>query len=357
MKIGIVTQPLLGNYGGIIQNFALQTVLRKMGHDPVTLDYVPSLGLYRFMCDNVKAILLYFSRRRRKFVKYYSRRENKGFADFVSRYIATTHFIHRYNNGVVQRYGLEAMVTGSDQVWRPKYNDNLKDLYLDFVLDKNVRRIAYAASFGTADMEYSKKDIESCRNAAIRLQSISLREASGVTLFERYFGRKATEVLDPTLLLTAEEYSNIVSDVSITSQSFLVAYILDDRNFYADLLNHSIIAQGIERVVRIVENDPNISPKDWIAAFRDASFVVTDSFHGTVFSIIFRKPFIVFCNKSRGSDRVYSLLSKLGLSSRIVYPDGDCIGALRQPIAWESVADKLELLKKESLDFLCSSLI
>lgn len=357
-KIGIVTQPLWGNYGGLLQNYALQTVLRRLGHEPVTIDYIRHHKWYRYPFSILKTLLLFpFSSRRRKFAKWHPIRENKLIESFVDEHISKTDYIYRYGQSLVRKLDLDAVITGSDQVWRPIYNPDLKDLYLDFIKDEGIPKIAYAASFGTSEHEYTSKNIQTCSEAAKSLDAVSVREESGIKLCRDYFGIEAVQVLDPTLLLTADDYCELAADRPLSKESYVGTYILDRKYEYDNLLRKISHLTGLTSIRHIIENDKDFAPQDWIALIRDASFVVTDSFHATVFSIIFQKPFMTFCNHSRGADRFISLLKPLGLMDHLI--DSDCKEFEKiatQTIDWERVSHQLDEQREHSINFLKDSL-
>ena len=149
MKIGILTQPFRGNYGGILQNWALQRTLRSMGHEPVTIDILPRPTIGRFILSTIKSFVLWFIPSRRRTFQKWSDKRNPLFEDFVNRQIVKTHVCRRYSMDIVEEYGLEALLVGSDQTWRPMYNVGmLSDMFLGFACDFTGKKVAYAASFG-----------------------------------------------------------------------------------------------------------------------------------------------------------------------------------------------------------------
>lgn len=359
MKIGIVTQPLLGNYGGLMQNWALQQVLRQLEHEPVTIDYIWNIKWPRYVLTTLKTALLWLvPGKRRAFAEKFPKRTNPLMDAFVKDHIATTGYVYSYRPGILRRYGIEALVAGSDQVWRPRYNPDLPDMYLDFARHANVRKIAYAASFGTAEHEYTPEQIERCRAAARRLDAMGVREHGAVALCKDYFDVDAQQVLDPTLLLDTKDYLELTRDIPAAKEKYLAAYVLDDRPEIDDILQRLCTHLGLASIRRISENDANTSPEDWIAMFRDAAFVVTNSFHGTVFSIIFRKPFISLYNHTRGADRFNSLLQPLGLEQRLLDSNmAHEIEKISGEIDWLNVEKALDARRAESLDFLRNNLM
>ncbi|WP_373249359.1 polysaccharide pyruvyl transferase family protein [Bacteroides thetaiotaomicron] len=310
MKIGIVTQPLLNNYGGTLQNYALQTTLKYMGHHPITIDFIPKPSLFMYVLSCLKTIFFFFIPRKRHMFQSIPKRKNrnKEFEVFTSKYITTTRVVDHYLSSLISDYQLDAVIVGSDQVWRPLYNPFLKDSFLMFTQKHNVKRIAYAASFGVDKWEFSLKETIACKECLKMFDGISVREHSGIKLCKEYLDVDAIEVLDPTLLLSKNEYLNLTSNIPVCKEKYLAAYILDRTE--EKFIEIQQIAKTIGLTVKefSASKDATLSVPEWLAMFRDASYVVTDSFHGTVFSIIFEKEFKCIYNKERGTSRFESLL-------------------------------------------------
>lgn len=310
-KIAIISQHLYDNYGGLLQNFALQQCLKKIGHEVKTIDYLRTMNCVPFdrcLLSWAKTLLLFFiPGKRRRFVRCSYKGFRPCWADeFVSKWINTTSKCYKYKASMLENFDI--VIVGSDQVWRPKYNYRIQDMFLEFARNLPIKRIAYAASFGVDEWEYTPKQTKTCAKLAQKFDAISVREESGVNLCKNYLGVDATWTLDPTLLLRKEDYCEICKNVPISLEKNLVAYILD-RNESIRLQCESIAAErGFTlKYFGAGKNKPYTIP-EWLALFRDASYVVTDSFHGTVFSIIFGKEFKCLYNKSRGSARFDSLL-------------------------------------------------
>lgn len=334
MKIGILTLPLHTNYGGILQAYALQTVLERMGHEVVVIDthdIRPNPPFHVLLKRFIKKIL------GRKIRVFEEHRYNAMFP-IISQY--TQPFIEEYIHRRVvnslfdlQNTDFDALVVGSDQIWRPMYftslfNTSIKNAYLDFACKWNIKRIAYAASFGTDNWEYSIKQTKICGELLRLFDYVSVRERSGIQLCRNNFNVDAIHVLDPTMLLDAADYIRLF-EVSNTPKSSgtLLSYILDTTPDKQKLIEKITIKKGyIPFCVnsRIEEWDAPIQEciqppvEEWLRGFYDAEFVVTDSFHACVFSILFNKPFIVIGNEGRGIARFESLLKTFGLEERLV---------------------------------------
>ena len=353
MRIGIITLLLHNNYGGTLQNYALQQVLKRLGHTPVTIDFMPPMSLWRFTLKTLKTLILYFiPGRRRPFACYRTNR-----LAFIESHIVRTRFVKKYTAELLNEYHIEGLIVGSDQVWRPCYNRNLEDMFLAFARKCKVKKIAYSASFGVNAMEFSRRQRKRCTPLLQQFDKVSVREASGVGLCREYFHVNAEHVLDPTLLLGKDDYEQVCVGVPKYSGNFLACYILDPTKEQQ---------QHIDRMAHYLHLTPRyftargkgaLSVEEWLAMFRDAKCVVTDSFHGTVFSIIFRKPFVTIINNARGADRFVSLLRILDLESRLIPSVEKLTEKLYcNPIDWKTVDTVLSDAKKESMNYLKNAL-
>ena len=306
MKIGIITQPLLSNYGGVLQNFALQSVLKKLNKESITIDYIYNLPFYRYLLSLLKTVILRLFGRKRPFAK--KEKRNKLFNKFIQNYVIKTKRVDHFSSVLLEKNNIDVLIVGSDQVWRPKYNHKIEDVYLKFAEKMPVKRIAYAASFGVDEWEYSLKQTEDCSDLAKKFDAISVREESGVKLCKEHLGIDATWVLDPTLLLDKEDYNEVCKEVPVAKENFLAAYVLDKNDAIRAQCESIAAEHGLTLKYFEANSSATLSVPEWLAMFRDASFVVTDSFHGTVFAILFSKEFKCLYNKSRGSARFDSLL-------------------------------------------------
>ncbi len=349
MKIGIYTQPLSHNYGGILQNYALQQVLKRMGHTPVTIHHGQ-----KNHWSNIKCIIHNLLRPLTK-QPYWGvvsiKKLNKlkePFKPFIKKHIQVTKSVLKCTTKFIRQQHFDAIIVGSDQVWRPRYND-IYASYLAFANGMNISKIAYASSFGVDNWEYTPEQTNKCCELIKQFKAVSVREASGVNLCKKYLNTDAIEVLDPTLLLNRTDYRKLCHNIKCESEKYLLVYILDedkDKELYVEEFakQHNLIVKQIH-----AENKVSLSIEEWLSLFRDAAYVVTDSFHGTVFSILFQKEFISMLNKGRGASRFESLLNKLQLSDRLIV-DNQSIPSGQ--IDWENVSDLLEKYRKESMLFL-----
>ena len=365
MRIAILTLPLHTNYGGILQAYALQTVLERMGHEvclvekrrkPVTLPLWKAPLVYgKRMLKNVTG---------HPFPVFYEQKVNRE-EPFVRQH--TDKFICRYikrrivgDFSEINESDYDAIVVGSDQIWRPKYfNDNIERAFLDFTEGWDVRRIAYAASFGTDEWEYTRAQTRRCGRLLKRFDAVSVREASGADLCREHFGVEAKTMLDPTMLLEKEDYIRLFENANTPkSNGTLLNYILDDTPEKTALTNRIAKERGLVPFRVNAKSDINLpienriapSVEQWLRGFYDAEFVVTDSFHACVFSILFNKPFLVVGNQKRGLSRFVSLLGMFGLEDRLItdlsfIPNSKVVDS-------KYVCDCLNEQRHKSIDFL-----
>lgn len=340
MKIGILTLPLHTNFGGILQAYALQTTLERMGHNVEVLQNTTNTGN---TFHSLIMPLVYAKRIARNilsenkipiFIERKAKRESPIIRQHTDRFLAQYLKLREIKHlSEINPSDYDAIVVGSDQVWRAIYfkgmwQTNISDAFLDFTKGWDIKRIAYAASFGIDDWEYSKKETRLCADAAKIFDAISVREDSGVKLCREKLNVEATHVLDPTMLLNKEDYMTLVSAAN-TPESLgdMLCYILDPTPFKTSVVNKIATEQSLTpfNVNAQIDNysldiNERIQPpvEQWLRGFHDAKYVVTDSFHACVFSIIFGKPFIAIGNASRGMTRFTSLLRQFGLESRLI---------------------------------------
>ena len=356
MKIGIVTQPLYNNYGGLLQNFALQQVLKRLGHEVKTIDFVGRTSFTRYLLSICKQLLISVLKCRRPQIRPYvaiPTFRNSIMDDFVNNHIDTTRIVHSYTKEIINEEHFDAVITGSDQVWRPIYNRYIEDMYLKFV-PNSIKKIAYAASFGVDTWEYNSRQTRRCAKYAKRLDAISVREATGVELCRTHLGVNAEHVLDPTILAGAEAYKPLLKE-NIEQQDYLFAYILDitpEKQAYVENMAKS---KGLKAIIKSADKNAILSVEDWLSMIANSSIVVTDSFHGTVFSILFHREFYSIVNIARGGTRFASLLSPLELEHRM----GDVSQFTLtepSPIDWIQVDHILDKQRQDSMNFLTNAL-
>ena len=364
MRVGILTLKLHFNYGGILQAYALQEYLKKLGHDVVLID-----------CQNKNSNLIFCLKRwvmKHVFQKKYQTDKKKHISQQIEPFVLQ--YFTRKTDPISSGKGmkqlgdgsfLDAIVVGSDQVWRPEYAKELTPNYfLDFAGD-NVKKLSYAASFGVDEWKHSAELTSLVTTLLARFDALSVREESAVALCSTIFGAKAGHHIDPTLLLEAEDYVRLIKDkVSADKPGNIFAYVLDDspeKNRFITMVSETIVKPiEVLYLSKYIENfNGEILPsvETWISKFYYADYIVTDSFHGCVFSIIFNKPFIAIGNKRRGMTRFTSLLKSFNLESRLLLEAKDLNERVIQaPINWSRVNELICEKRNEASEYLSKTL-
>lgn len=383
MKIAILTQPLSNNYGGILQALAMQTVLESMGHETIILNREYNFPPLRLCLIRILSVLKCIIRKyvlgnteiiiSNPFLHFYATKksqifDNSEIESFIQKNIKRTYLLQ--SSWMLKFYAhwhhFDCYLVGSDQVWRELYSPCITNFFLDFLpLRNKSKRIAYAASFGVEYEPISQNSLKKCVELAKRFNSISVREQSGVKIMRDTFHLSVYQVLDPTMLLPVDFYRLLIEKNDLKSFG-LVSYLLDQddekKNIIVSLKEQLQLPYTELLLFPLHTNDEiprYTSVSTWLSAFANANFVVTDSFHGCVFSIIFRKPFIAIANPERGLDRFYSLLDNLGLRSRLVLSHEEFVHKkdnLLLELDYTKVEQKYKELKKESLEYLVKAL-
>ena len=363
MKIAILTLDLQTNFGGILQAYALQTVLERMGHEvvhlqakhsrlhnPVVMPLVWCKRLYRKYFQGDRQLPIFENP-----YKWAGKNTDRFISSNLNcRFLAP----EEWNEGLAREY--DVIVVGSDQVWRPNYTSDVTRFFTAFLGHSDICRIAYAASFGVAVNEFSDEQIACGREYLKLFSAISVREESGIRLCKELFDVQACQVLDPTMLLRREDYQRFTSTAP-QSPGNLMVYVLDRTEekdafisgfaekrglvpFYAN--SKTEIPWNVDIPIGERKQPPL---ENWLRGFADAEFVLTDSFHACVFSILFHKPFGVFVNLERGLSRIESLLRPLGLMDRCIT---DAPVDLDRSIDWKFIDNVLMQKAESSLEFL-----
>lgn len=370
MRIGILSLVLHTNYGGILQSYALQTVLERLGHEVYVFNREQQYDKTRWKYIPKRFVKRIIGRD----VVIFQEARYKKEAPMICQHIWNFRkkYIHEYiikSFDDIKKMNLDAIIVGSDQVWRPCYfksqwNAGIENAFLSFTRDWKIKRIAYAASFGVNDWEFSDQETQLVAEAGKLFSVISVREDSGIKLLKEKLNLDSIQVLDPTLLLSRDDYVKLIEKADIgKSSGNLLTYILNPSSKKTTFINEVAKAKGLipfsvnnSNVKQTAPIEQRIMPsiEKWLQGFNDAKLVVTDSFHACVFSIIFHKQFVVVGNKERGMSRFESLLDMFGLKDRLVNI-GDDISSLNE-IDFSAVDKIYDILKEESMSFLFNAL-
>lgn len=377
-RVLIRTLPLsAGNYGGILQAWALQRTLECLGAEPVTdcsqpSGVTPSLKSRAERIVKAAAIRSPFSALADP--AWYGQVFRKSMDIHIQEF-ADTHvrqvMLYRASGEIDDEVAasFDAFLAGSDQIWRAKWGNDVVSYLFDFLKEGDPRpRASYAASFGRSDIdEYPPTLQTASARLAQRLTAVSVREKSGVAICEQVWGVQAEQHLDPTLLLRRERYAELIATAEPKAQpGSLVSYILD-RSTEAAQSEFSLARLLRQTPTRLTYRTPAsygayradplryARPKveQWLDAIASASLVITDSFHGTVFAILNNTPFITITNTNRGASRFESLMSTFGLQHRLLRPGTEIPTSLvKEPIDWANVNRTLDHERHRSITYL-----
>lgn len=368
MKVGILTLPLWHNYGGILQAYALRQAIESLGHKAIFLDVHRKYpGKFELVTSRLKRSLRWMVRGSRA-IWYPDQHElaeiSRNTRNFVHERINPKTAPITVDSVIDFARDYDALVVGSDQVWRREYMPSLQIYTLAFG-GSELCRVSYAASLGVEDWRFSLAESRLFSESLRKFRSISVREESAINLLQRELGADAVRVCDPTLLFNADHYCQLagVSPRSAGKIKRIFTYILDagsaNAHQLASLVNSfsaeafSIMPKAFGPGFRF-GRESHVYPKveAWLQAFNDADMVITDSFHGCVFSLIFNRPFIAIANIERGRSRFESLLGRFGLRGRLFPSTADVDASRLEPINWEVVNSIRAEERAKGLDFL-----
>jgi hypothetical protein len=377
MKIGIVTLNGYFNYGNRLQNYALQQVLRNEGHKVETvvfeseetrkssnkirkvrlIDRVLNLK-NKSISDIIKKIQSDIKNKiYGKKYKHLNHQREEIFKDFTKKNIIERH-IKISNNQIPHEFIKEYdyFITGSDQVWNPNYNKGSQLNFLTFF--DGSHSIAFAPSFGVSQIPVEYQ--ENYKSWISDIKYLSVRENEGAKIIRELTGRNAPILVDPTLLLTSEQWRELEDEVTVQqNKRYLLTYFLGEtRVKYRKVIESYAKANSLEiiNLSDINEEDSYVAgPKEFIYYIDNCDLFCTDSFHGTVFSIIFKKPFVVFERVGTASmySRIETILDKFNLTSR---KDSNISLSDVMDIDYSNVAPILEAERQKAIEFLRNSL-
>lgn len=337
MKIGLVTTYRIDNYGTKLQAYAMQQALKENNNEVCIIDYYPLYDKrpYVLLIKSLRKLksISSFKNKKIQIKNNYAKSRHEAISSFDKYYILTRPIKgYRYLKKIVLEY--DCFVCGSDQIWAP--DNNITDFYNLKFVDKKKPTISYAPSFGTT---YIPKFLKKSYQEYLRqIDFISVRENSGVQIIKDLINRKVEQVLDPTLLVDEKIWEDLIKEdnYSLPKKKYIFCYFLGQEASHREYVmklskEQDCIIINLAHMKGYCEADEkfesinlyDISPITFIRLIKQAEYVCTDSFHGTVFSIIFKKYFLTFerfkdADKNSTNSRIYSLLNLLGLSNRIV---------------------------------------
>lgn len=364
MKIALLTLSPSHNYGGILQAVALYSYLESLGHEVTLINkklhqsrwkeiFIKILEIVPFQNIKQKRLVAKKTTKLKLFVDSYLPRKSEKIISVVDL------------RCLIEGGNFDAVVVGSDQVWRYQYiKDGHHDVYfLGFQSSRCIKKIAYAASFGKDEWE-EPGCISEISSFLKQFDAISTREKSGVSLCQNTFNVLGVEnTLDPTMLVGSDFYDKYLVGLPGAAQGkILVTYILDEseskKTFISEVKAALEADDDVYKQINLSDQEFGgfYSVEQWLWYIKNSDFVVTDSFHGMVFSILFGKQFIVIGNRERGLSRFLDLLESLNLNDRLVLLEQVHDVCLPLKIDFNEVNKRLSVLRNSSESFLRKSL-
>lgn len=347
MKVNLLTIHYSLSYGAVMQTYATCKVLEKLGCKVTIINFKNDIEKIKN-----KSFKYWIINGIRKFK----------FEIFRKKYLPPlTKEMYTPDLSLMPKADL--FLSGSDQIWNPKITKGNLLTYMFAFLPDNIRRISYASSFGLNEWDPNYKENKKIHEALRKFNKISVREDKGVEICNKIFGLDATHVLDPTLLLEKEEYFEITGEVKekdeiicfkfSQNEEFIKCahFIKNELHLKLSLLNTCRPKPGFNKYIFT----PFLGPVKWLKKIASAKFIITDSFHGLTFAIIFNKDFVVIPGATDRTIRLTSLLNKLSLSDRYVNNYQDLLNRrqiIHSKINYDQVNQILQHEREKSISFL-----
>lgn len=347
-RVAVITFHRALNYGAILQAFALENILAQIGVCAKIIDY---------RCPHIECVYRPFDVRHcknlfsgiKKCIKSFElMKKRHNFNEFTKKYLTVTEKCRTKKDLKKATSGFETIITGSDQVFNPDAVGGDFSYFLNFA-DPDIKKIAYAASigYGSFPQKYKSKCIEHLKS----FESISVREKSVCKTVARLIDKPVENVLDPTLLLSSSKWINIAKKPHNLPDKYILVYMMEgckytiekaralaqDREFELVLINPTLKQR---QTCRDFIMYTAASPEEFVGMLAKAEAVVTNSFHGIAFSLIFEKEFYAEASNAEKSARIIDLLSLFGLSDRLLPNEKN------KKIDWEKL--NLQLLKEQN---------
>lgn len=384
-KVGMAINYDYPDYGGMLQAYASYRKLKDLGYSPEAINIIALSKDIRnrklkYYAKNILDVSIVKEKSQIVFKKLRCKVNMELNANLNKRYKAFDKFCKSHFE-VSKEYSdwknlsegcrdYSAVVVGSDQLWLP--SNIAGDYYtLSFVPD-DVKKIAYATSFGVSDV--AKGQNKKVQEFLSRIDFLSAREKSGQKIIKKSTGLNVPLVCDPALLLTAKEWDQDATKGVIISGNYIFCYFMGDNPWQREFVKklkqktgYKIVSllhldQYIKADEAYVDESPyNISPADFINLVKNAAIVCTDSFHGTVFSIIYERKFFTFkrfseCATLSTNSRINSLLKQMNLEERLVDEKNSPVDMLNKEIVVDEIRKNLETFRKSSLEYLLNAL-
>ncbi len=382
-KIGIVSCYYVKNYGSMLQAYAIQKLIDNKGIYCENINYVKDNSINQKINNFMKLldkniIKVQFKNIKKKLIgtfkkNRYSRNfkiRNKKFEEFEKKYFKISKPYIGYEQLKQSSDDYDVFLLGSDQLWHP---NNFYNHYftLEFI-PKDIPKITYSPSFGVSNIP--KRQEEGTKRYLNRIEHISVREKSGQKIIKNLINREVPVVLDPTFMIDKKEWDEIQPKGRIYDQKYILCYFLGNNTMHREWVKkikektgYTIIA--LPHIDEIVKSDEkyadikmyDVGPAEMINLIKNAELVFTDSFHCTVFSVIYNKKFCTFnrfSNKAKESTntRIKSILSILELENRLVTNYQQCEEIYNEEIDFGIPNKRLKEMKDKSFEYLNNAL-
>lgn len=364
MKIGVITWFKYENYGTVLQAVALQKYLRSIGADTELVNYKlddrkvrkhEPINFYAFTGKILHRIA-------KAFYKEEDYNKSFKFQEFLKRNCRFSRLVDNSKNYIKLCNSYDYLFFGSDQIWNPEWYSSY---YFGNFQEIMVERVAYAPSFGVMSIPDELK--ETYAEALERFAALSVREKSGIDIIKALIGKNAELVVDPTLLLAEKEWEEMERRDFALGEDYILCYMLtDNKNHWKAIrafvrqkkMKLVIIPSGGHSYFERSEIKKDCGPEDFLALIHGAKYVITDSFHGSIFSLIYKKQFFVFERHSPKSfssqnSRIYSLLKLLDLEPLLQNYNSDSIrfhDSINYALVWKKldrfIGDSKRYIKK-----------
>lgn len=359
-KIGIITFHSAHNYGAMLQVYALQNKIENS----IVINY-----RNKDIDKNYNLIKIYKGKNIFKFIKsifsniYSYPRDKKrfnSFESFLKKHLRLSKKYRSENELKENPPEYDIYITGSDQVWNYEITNGLRDAYTLNFGSQKVKRISYAASIGNSDIRNDLK--EEYKNKISKLDYISVREENAKKILEEIGIKKNINVvLDPTLLLTKEEWNKKLLNIPVEKEKYILAYVVEPDEEYYKIVNYLSEKTGLKvihfekmgnKYNNVLKSAYTDGPLEFVNLIKNAEYVIATSFHAMVFSIIFNKNFWIIPHKKTGT-RVTDLLKKLDIDNRTVKSLSEFKNIeIKDEINYEKVEKILDVEREKSLNFL-----
>lgn len=367
MNIGIITFGSAHNYGAMLQTYALQTILEKMGFKVDIINFRPSI------IDNIYNP---FKKRKRSFfdVKFYKQRAGlhikhrykikkfKNFEKFMENNLNVTVPYKTFNELKAANLSYDFFIAGSDQIWNSDLTKGLNPSYfLKFPMEKS-KKIIYGASIGKNTV--SEFEIPLFKHYLENIDNISLREKISANFLSSCTSKPIETVIDPTLLLKKEDYDVLKNDVGLNNKKYIFVYALEYNEELIKIAEKVsknenlpiIFNRPYKKFSNQIKSVPHIGPSEFLGLIKNAEYIITNSYHGLIFSIIYNKKFVAIPN-TKTPARIEELATNLKVDNTLFYSSNNFNNIQDIKIDYKKVEKKLNTLKNESLLFLENSLI